>query len=124
MAIKNFVEELEWRGMIHSIMPGTQEQLQKEMSTAYVGIDPTADSLHIGHLVSVMILKHFQMCGHRPIALVGGATGMIGDPSAANRRSATCSMKRRSATTRTAIKKQLAQAARFRIGRSQRGRCW
>ena len=73
MAIKNFVEELEWRGMIHSIMPGTQEQLQKEMSTAYVGIDPTADSLHIGHLVSVMILKHFQMCGHRPIALVGGA---------------------------------------------------
>jgi len=81
MAIKNFVEELEWRGMIHSIMPGTQEQLQKEMSTAYVGIDPTADSLHIGHLVSVMILKHFQMCGHRPIALVGGATGMIGDPS-------------------------------------------
>ena len=81
MAIKNFVEELEWRGMIHSIMPGTQEQLQKEMSTAYVGIDPTADSLHIGHLVSVMILKHFQMCGHRPIALVGGATGMIGDPT-------------------------------------------
>ena len=81
MAIKNFVEELEWRGMIHSIMPGTQEQLQKEMSTAYVGIDPTADSLHIGHLVSVMILKHFQMCGHRPLALVGGATGMIGDPS-------------------------------------------
>ena len=81
MAIKNFVEELEWRGMIHSIMPGTQEQLQKEMSTAYVGIDPTADSLHIGHLGSVMILKHFQMCGHRPIALVGGATGMIGDPS-------------------------------------------
>ena len=81
MALKNFVEELQWRGMIHTIMPGTEEQLQKEMTTAYGAIDPTADSLHIGHLVSAMILKHFQMCGHRPIALVGGATGMIGDPS-------------------------------------------
>ena len=81
MAKKNFVEELEWRGMIHTIMPGAKEQLQKEMTTAYLGIDPTADSLHIGHLVGVMILKHFQMCGHRPIALIGGATGMIGDPS-------------------------------------------
>ncbi len=79
--IKNFVEELEWRGMIHTIMPGAKEQLEKEMTTAYLGIDPTADSLHIGHLVGVMILKHFQMCGHRPIALIGGATGMIGDPS-------------------------------------------
>ncbi len=78
---KNFVEELEWRGMIHTIMPGAKEQLEKEMTTAYLGIDPTADSLHIGHLVGVMILKHFQMCGHRPLALVGGATGMIGDPS-------------------------------------------
>ena len=78
---KNFVEELRWRGMLHDVMPGTEELLQKEMSTAYVGIDPTADSLHIGHLVGVMILKHFQLCGHRPIALVGGATGMIGDPS-------------------------------------------
>jgi len=77
----NFVEELKWRGMIHDIMPGTEEQLAKEMTTAYVGIDPTADSLHIGHLVGVMILKHLQRCGHRPIALVGGATGMIGDPS-------------------------------------------
>ncbi len=81
MALKNFIEELEWRGMIHTIMPGAKEQLEKEMTTAYLGIDPTADSLHIGHLVGVMILKHFQMCGHRPIALVGGATGMIGDPS-------------------------------------------
>ncbi|MBR3827403.1 MAG: tyrosine--tRNA ligase [Alistipes sp.] len=79
--IKDFVQELEWRGMIHTIMPGAKEQLQKEMTTAYLGIDPTADSLHIGHLVGVMILKHFQMCGHRPIALIGGATGMIGDPS-------------------------------------------
>ena len=77
----NFVEELQWRGMVHSIMPGTEEQLAKEMTTAYVGIDPTADSLHIGHLVSVMMLKHFQRAGHKPIALVGGATGMIGDPS-------------------------------------------
>ena len=81
MATKNFIEELEWRGMIHTIMPGAKEQLEKEMTTAYLGIDPTADSLHIGHLVGVMILKHFQMCGHRPLALVGGATGMIGDPS-------------------------------------------
>ena len=77
----NFVKELKWRGMVHDMMPGTEEQLQKEMTTAYVGIDPTADSLHIGHLVSVMILRHFQRCGHKPIALVGGATGMIGDPS-------------------------------------------
>ncbi len=77
----NFVEELKWRGMIHDIMPGTEEQLEKEMTTAYVGIDPTADSLHIGHLVSIMMLKHLQGAGHKPIALVGGATGMIGDPS-------------------------------------------
>ncbi len=77
----DFVEELKWRGMIHDMMPGTEEQLKKEMTSAYVGIDPTADSLHIGHLVSVMILKHFQRCGHKPIFLVGGATGMIGDPS-------------------------------------------
>jgi tyrosyl-tRNA synthetase len=77
----NFIEELKWRGMIHDMTPGLDEQLAKEMTTAYVGIDPTADSLHIGHLVSVMMLKHFQVCGHRPIVLIGGATGMIGDPS-------------------------------------------
>jgi len=77
----NFVEELSWRGMIHDKMPGLDEQLAKEMTSAYVGIDPTADSLHIGHLVSVMMLKHFQVAGHKPIVLVGGATGMIGDPS-------------------------------------------
>ena len=77
----NFIEELTWRGMIHTVMPGTEKQLQKEMTTAYLGIDPTADSLHIGHLVGVMMLKHFQRAGHKPIALVGGATGMIGDPS-------------------------------------------
>ena len=77
----DFIEELTWRGMIHSVMPGTDEQLKKEMTVAYLGIDPTADSLHIGHLVGVMMLKHFQRAGHKPIALVGGATGMIGDPS-------------------------------------------
>ena len=77
----NFVKELEWRGMIDNMMPGTEEQLNKEMTSAYVGIDPTADSLHIGHLVGIMMLKHLQRAGHRPIALIGGATGMIGDPS-------------------------------------------
>ena len=77
----NFVEELTWRGMVHTIMPGTEELLAKEQVTAYLGIDPTADSLHIGHLCGVMMLRHFQRCGHKPLALVGGATGMIGDPS-------------------------------------------
>lgn len=77
----NFVEELKWRGMLHSIMPGTEELLQKEQVTAYVGIDPTADSLHIGHLCGIMMLRHLQRCGHKPLALIGGATGMIGDPS-------------------------------------------
>ena len=77
----DFIKELEWRGMVHSMMPGVDEQLAKGMTTAYLGIDPTADSLHIGHLVGVMMLKHLQRAGHRPIALVGGATGMIGDPS-------------------------------------------
>lgn len=77
----NFVEELKWRGMIHQMMPGTEEMLNSGMQTAYVGIDPTADSLHIGHLCGVMMLRHFQHCGHKPLALVGGATGMIGDPS-------------------------------------------
>ncbi len=79
--MKNFVEELRWRGMIHDITPGTEEELGKGPMAAYVGIDPTGDSLHIGHLVSIMILKHFQACGNKPYALVGGATGMIGDPS-------------------------------------------
>lgn len=77
----NFVKELQWRGMLHDVMPGTEAHLLTGMQTAYVGIDPTADSLHIGHLVGVMMLRHFQLAGHRPIALVGGATGMIGDPS-------------------------------------------
>lgn len=79
--MKNFVEELQWRGMVHDMMPGTEEQLNKEMTTAYIGFDPTSDSLHIGSLVPIIILVHLQKCGHKPIALVGGATGMIGDPS-------------------------------------------
>lgn len=79
--MKNFVEELRWRGMLHDIMPGTEEQLQKEPTGGYIGFDPTADSLHIGHLAQIMTLVHFQQCGHKPFALVGGATGMVGDPS-------------------------------------------
>ena len=79
--MKNFIEELRWRGMIQDIMPETEQHLMEGLRAAYVGIDPTADSLHIGHLVGVMMLRHFQNCGHKPYALVGGATGMIGDPS-------------------------------------------
>ena len=82
----DFVNELEWRGMIHDIMPGTKEQFQKEMTAAYIGFDPTADSLHIGSLVQIMILVHLQKCGHTPIILVGGATGMVGDPSGKSKR--------------------------------------
>ena len=81
MENKNFVQELKWRGMLNDVMPGTEEHLLEKMRSAYVGIDPTADSLHIGHLVSVMMLRHFQLAGHKPMALIGGATGMIGDPS-------------------------------------------
>jgi tyrosyl-tRNA synthetase len=77
----NFIEDLQWRGMIHTVMPGTEEQLAKEVTSAYIGFDPTADSLHIGSLAPILLLKRFQMAGHKPIALVGGATGMIGDPS-------------------------------------------
>ncbi|AUS05649.1 tyrosine--tRNA ligase [Pseudotamlana carrageenivorans] len=79
--IKNFVEELTWRGMIHTVMPGAEDHLMEGMKSAYIGFDPTADSLHIGNLVPIMILAHYQRCGHKPVALVGGATGMIGDPS-------------------------------------------
>ncbi len=78
---KDFIAELQWRGMIHDVMPGTQEQFQKEMTTAYIGFDPTADSLHIGNLVQIMVLVHLQKAGHKPVALLGGATGMVGDPS-------------------------------------------
>ena len=76
-----FLEELQWRGMVHDSMPGTKEQLAKEMTTAYVGFDPTADSLHVGSLIPIMLLVHLQRHGHKPVALVGGATGMVGDPS-------------------------------------------
>ena len=79
--MKNFVEELRWRGMLAQIMPGTEEYLNSHMVSAYLGTDPTADSLHIGHLCGIMMLRHLQRCGHKPLALVGGATGMIGDPS-------------------------------------------
>ena len=79
--MKNFVEELKWRGMLAQMMPGTEEFLQKNMVSAYLGTDPTADSLHIGHLCGIMMLRHLQRCGHKPYLLVGGATGMIGDPS-------------------------------------------
>ena len=75
------IEELRWRGMIQDMMPGTEEQLNKEMTSAYIGFDPTADSLHIGSLVPILLLVHLQKAGHKPIALVGGATGMVGDPS-------------------------------------------
>ncbi|HAC24416.1 MAG TPA: tyrosine--tRNA ligase, partial [Cytophagales bacterium] len=77
----SFINELRWRGMLHDMMPGTEEQLTKEPTAGYIGFDPTADSLHIGHLVQIMTLVQFQRCGHKPIALVGGATGMVGDPS-------------------------------------------
>ena len=79
--MKNFIAELRWRGMGHDMTPGTEEQLSKEMTSGYIGFDPTAASLHIGNLATIMTLKHFQLAGHKPIALVGGATGMIGDPS-------------------------------------------
>jgi tyrosyl-tRNA synthetase len=79
--MKNLIEELSWRGMVQDIMPGTVDQLNKEMTTGYIGFDPTADSLHIGNLVPIILLIHLQKCGHKPIALVGGATGMVGDPS-------------------------------------------
>ena len=77
----NFIEVLRWRGMIHDVMPGAEDHLLEHMRSAYVGFDPTADSLHIGNLVPIMLLAHYQQCGHKPFALVGGATGMIGDPS-------------------------------------------
>jgi len=80
----NFIEELRWRGMIHDMTPGTEEELAKAMTSAYIGYDPTSDSLHIGNLASIMMLVHFQKAGHKPFALVGGATGMIGDPSRGN----------------------------------------
>ena len=91
--VENFVEELKWRGMIHDVMPGTEEQLQKEMTSGYIGFDPTADSLHIGNLVPVMLLVHLQRSGHKPFVLVGGATGRVGDPSGKQMKENCCQSK-------------------------------
>jgi tyrosyl-tRNA synthetase len=115
----NFVEELKWRGMIHNIMPGTEELLEKEITKGYIGFDPTADSLHIGHMVQVMLLVHFQRSGHVPIALVGGATGMIGDPSGKSEERNLLD----EATLRKneeSIKKQLSRFLDFSAGRKNR----
>ena len=108
----NFVQELKWRGMIQDMTPGTEELLQKEMTTAYLGIDPTADSLHIGHLVGVMMLRHFQRSGHKPIALIGGATGMIGDPSGKSKERVLID-EERLRHNQEALKKQLARFLDF-----------
>lgn len=110
--IMNFVDELKWRGMLHNFMPGTEDQLKKEMTTAYVGIDPTANSLHIGHLTSVMMLIHFQRAGHKPIALLGGATGMIGDPSGKSKERNLLNEKELKANER-ALKNQLSRFLDF-----------
>jgi tyrosyl-tRNA synthetase len=115
----NFVEELKWRGMIHDIMPGSEELLNKERTSGYIGFDPTADSLHIGHMVQVMMLMHFQRAGHTPIALVGGATGMIGDPSGKSEERNLLdevSLRR----NQEAIKKQLAKFLDFQSDRENR----
>lgn len=112
----NFFEEMKWRGMVHDYMPGLEEQLKKEMTTAYVGIDPTADSLHIGHLVSVMLLKHLQLAGHKPIALVGGATGMIGDPSGKSEERNLLSLETLRHNQKS-IKKQLSKFLDFNSGK-------
>ena len=112
---KNFIDELRWRGMLHDMMPGTEEQLQKEITSAYIGFDPTASSLHIGNLATIMLLKHFQLCGHKPFALVGGATGMVGDPSGKSAERAFLSEE----TLRyneSCIKKQLEQFLDFDCG--------
>ncbi|PIY07308.1 MAG: tyrosine--tRNA ligase [Bacteroidetes bacterium CG_4_10_14_3_um_filter_31_20] len=111
-----FIEELRWRGMIQDIMPGTEEQLAKEMTTAYVGIDPTADSLHIGHLVSIMMLKHLQLAGHKPIALIGGATAMIGDPSGKSKERKLLTEEEIS-KNEIGIKKQLEKFLNFECGK-------
>ena len=118
MEIKNFVEELRWRGMIHDMTPETEEELLKEMTSGYVGIDPTADSLHIGHLVGVMMLVHLQRAGHRPIALVGGATGMIGAPSGKSQERNLLS-EDELRKNETGLKKQLAKFLNFEDGENQ-----
>jgi tyrosyl-tRNA synthetase len=111
----NFVEELKWRGMIHDIMPGTEDQFEKEMTSAYIGFDPTADSLHIGSLVQIMILVHLQRCGHKPFALVGGATGMVGDPSGKSKERNLLDEKALNHNL-TSVQKQLEQFLNFDCG--------
>jgi tyrosyl-tRNA synthetase len=111
----NFVEELKWRGMIQDIMPGTEEQFQKEITSAYIGFDPTADSLHIGSLVQMMILTHLQRCGHKPFALMGGATGMVGDPSGKSKERNLLDEKTLN-NNLTAVQKQLEQFLDFNCG--------
>ena len=116
---KKFVEELQWRGMLHDVMPGTEEHLQEGMRSAYLGFDPTADSLHIGHLVGVMMLRHFQSAGHKPLALIGGATGMIGDPSGKSKERNLLDEKALKAN-QEAIKKQLSKFLDF-SGKEENG---
>src|SRR5450432_1356981 len=110
--MKNLIEELTWRGMVQDIMPGTEEQLTKEMTTGYIGFDPTADSLHIGNLVPIILLIHLQKCGHKPIALIGGATGMVGDPSGKSEERNLLS-EEALRHNQTGIKKQLMQYLNF-----------
>ena len=113
----NFIEELKWRGMIHDIMPGTEDQFEKEMTSAYIGFDPTADSLHIGSLVQIMILVHLQRCGHKPFALVGGATGMVGDPSGKSKERNLLDEKTLNHNL-TSVQKQLEQFLDFDCGKN------
>ena len=113
----SFIQELKWRGMIHNIMPGTEEQFDKEMTTAYIGFDPTSNSLHIGNLVQIMILVHLQKCKHKPIALVGGATGMVGDPSGKSKERNLLDEKKLT-TNLTSIKKQLEKFLDFNCGKN------
>lgn len=113
----NFIEELQWRGMIHDIMPGTEEQLAKEMTVAYIGFDPTAESLHVGSFAQIMLLKRFQLCGHKPIALLGGATGMIGDPSGKSQERNLLNEETLDKNTR-GIKGQLSKFLNFNTGKS------
>ncbi len=111
----NFIKELNWRGMIHDIMPGTEEQFLQEITTAYIGFDPTADSLHIGSLVQIMILVHLQKAGHKPIILIGGATGMVGDPSGKSSERNLLE-KEKVVHNLTCIKKQLEKLLDFNCG--------
>src|SRR5947207_2974091 len=113
----NFVEELKWRGILHDIMPGTEELLSKETVTGYIGFDPTSDSLHVGNLAQIMTLLRFQLSGHKPMALVGGATGMVGDPSGKSQERNLLDVEALSKNV-TAIKKQLEKFLDFNSGKN------